>query len=173
MTKNTAAATTEPTPCECSKYDAVRADQLTEENLASGSYDVADTGCTATTKNLFAPGHDAKLKSFLIRHAGPEWDIRKTDGGAAVSNDAQGHADKYDFGYMVAAGIAKVQAKAEAKAKKAADRAAKKAAPKAKAPKKVTAKVGRWERTGTVTDGVFTYEDAKGNTKTTTAFKLV
>ncbi|EFL35508.1 predicted protein [Streptomyces viridochromogenes DSM 40736] len=31
----------------------------------------------------------------------------------------------------------------------------------------VKAKVGRWERTGTVENGRFTYTDAKGETKTT------
>lgn len=41
------------------------------------------------------------------------------------------------------------------------------------AAKTVKAKVGRWERTGTVENGQFTYADAKGATKTTAKFTVI
>lgn len=109
------AKTTEPTRCACSGYDAIDPEQITEETLASGDYDSWDTGCTATTRNVFAPGHDAKLKSFLIKHAVAGHEIRRTEGGVAVTAEAVAHADRYGFGHMVAAGIEKAKGKAAAR----------------------------------------------------------
>jgi len=143
MTKNTEKTEANgATPCECSKYDALVNAQLTEENLANGDYEVFTTGCNATTKREFAPGHDAKLKSFLIRYSGPEYDVRRNDGGVSVSASAQGHADRYEFGYMVAAGIAKAAEKAKAKAEREAARAAKKAAKGKPAERKLAESAG-------------------------------
>lgn len=143
MTKNTAKTEANgATPCECSKYDALVNAQLTEDNLANGDYDVFTTGCTQTTKREFAPGHDAKLKSFLIRHSGPEYDVRRNEGGVATSASAQQHADRYEFGYMVAAGIAKAAEKAEAKAKREAARAERKAAKGKPAERKLAESAG-------------------------------
>lgn len=124
MAKNTG---TEATPCECSKYDALPGD-LTEAQIESGDYESWDTGCTSTTRNLFAPGHDAKLKSFLIKHEANGNEIRRNDGGVATTTDAMGHANRYEFAHMVAAGIEKAKAKAAAKAERAAKAAERKAA---------------------------------------------
>lgn len=124
MTKNlgTEADATGATPCECSKYDAVPAN-LTEDQLASGEYPTWTTGCTATTKRDFAPGHDAKLKSHLIT-----WGAVDADVVRGITHDtAEGWAKSFHFGYMVTEGIAKAKAKLAAKA----ERAAKKTAPKA------------------------------------------
>lgn len=139
MTANTAPAAKKSaaTPCECSKYEAVISAQLTEENLADGSYEEFTTGCTATTKNTFAPGHDAKLKSALIRWGADQgMSISRLAGGMRTTADAQHWADMHGFGTMVAAGIKKAQEKAAAKAA----RAAKKAAPKAE--RKLAEKAG-------------------------------
>ncbi|MFC7825621.1 hypothetical protein [Streptomyces sp. NPDC057375] len=150
----TATATAEPTRCECSRYE-----------LEDGR----TTGCQAETKRLFAPGHDAKLKSFLIRAgAAGEMVTRVAEDGHRTSGQADSLAAKFTFGYMVKAGITRSRDKAAEKAARAAQRKAKKTA-----PKKVTAKVGRWERTGTVEGDTFTYTDAKGATKTTTKFALI
>ncbi|MFF6858485.1 hypothetical protein ACFY9H_24290 [Streptomyces bacillaris] len=146
--KNTATQT-EPTACTCSQF-------ATEDGRT--------TGCTAETKRLFAPGHDAKLKSFLIRMGAEGTEVIRTVDGIASPADASTHAAKFAFGHMVAAGITRAEGKAAAKA----ERAAKKAAPKT-----VTAKVGRWTREGVVDGDTFTYTDAKGATKTTTNFQLV
>lgn len=129
MTKNlgTEADATGATPCECSKYEAFIAEQHTEENLASGNYDTFSTGCVATTKREFAPGHDAKLKSFLILHGSQGHEIRFGVTIATAENFAKG----YTFGYMILDGIAKAKEKLAAKAEREAAKAAKKAAPKA------------------------------------------
>lgn len=121
------------TPCECSKYDAVPAN-LTEEQLAGGDYPIWTTGCTATTKREFAPGHDAKLKSALITWGAVDADVRK-----GITHDtAEGWAKGYHFGYMVVEGIAKAKDKLAAKA----ERAAKKAAKPAKAERKLAESAG-------------------------------
>lgn len=122
------------TACECSHYEAMITEQLTEENLASGSYEIFTTGCNAATRNTFAPGHDAKLKSFLIKHSASEYEIRRND-GVAVTDTALGHAKRYAFSHMVAEGIAKKLAKDEARAKRESDRAARKIAATVKVPR--------------------------------------
>ncbi|MEU0246652.1 hypothetical protein ABZ192_20415 [Streptomyces sp. NPDC006235] len=175
MAANTTAAKTaqadadELKPCECAAYDALPAD-LTEEQVASGDYEVFTTGCTATTKRQFAPGHDAKLKSALIRWGALGLDIRRNEGGVATSASADKHAARYAFAHMVTAGVKRAEAKAAEKARKAEERAARKAAPKAKAPKKVTAKVGRATFTGHMDGDHFVYE-VKGKERRTLKFQ--
>ncbi|MFI1184772.1 hypothetical protein [Streptomyces californicus] len=152
MAANTTAAQSaqaEPTACTCSQF-------TTEDGRT--------TGCAAETKRLFAPGHDAKLKSFLIRMGAEGTEVIRTVDGIASPADASTHAAKFAFGHMVAAGITRAEGKAAAKAERAA---------KKTAPKTVTAKVGRWTREGVVDGDAFTYTDAKGATKTTTNFQLV
>lgn len=127
MAANTAAKKSEPTACECSLYEAVISAQLTEENLANGTYETFSIGCEATTKNTFAPGHDAKLKSALIRWGADEgMEVARLAGGVRTVATAQHWADTHGFSTQVAAGIKKAQEKAAAKAA----RATKKAAPK-------------------------------------------
>lgn len=123
MSKNldTTADATGATACECSKFEAMISEQHTEENLANGNYDVFSTGCNATTKREFAPGHDAKLKSFLIEHGAQGHQIRY---GALVST-AEDFAKRYTFGYMILEGIEKAKGKLAAKAEREAKKAAK------------------------------------------------
>ncbi len=116
------------------------------------------TGCTATTKRTFAPGHDARLKGFLIRN-GAEGNLVRV--GDDVNTSAQAVANQFGFSGMVADGIAKAQARAIAKK-----------APKAKAPKKVTAKVGRWFYEGIVEGDEFVYTDKRENVLRATKFTL-
>ncbi|MFF0402047.1 hypothetical protein [[Kitasatospora] papulosa] len=185
--KTTAAKTAqaEPVACTCSQF---------------ATDDGRTTGCAAETKRLFAPGHDAKLKSFLIRMGAEGVEVIRTLDGLASSADASTHAAKFPFGHMVAAGITRAEGKAAAKAEREAAKndPAKKAAKKALQQAKqamtaaldeakidagergyklqadeVKAKVGRWLRVGTVEGDTFTYTDAKGATKTTTKFQLV
>lgn len=140
MTKNldTTADATGATACECSKFEAMISEQHTEENLANGNYDVFSTGCAATTKREFAPGHDAKLKSFLIEHGAQGHEIRY---GAVVST-AEDFAKRYTFGYMILDGIEKAKGKLAAKAQREADRAAKKAAKGKPAERKLAEAAG-------------------------------
>ena len=189
--KNTAAA--EPKQCECAKYSAVDPAELTEENLASGDYQELTTGCTATTKNLFAQGHDARLKGFLIRAGAAGLEVARHDGGVRVSGTAQGWADKFNFGRMVRDGIKRAELKELAKQERADARAAKQAEAKAAQTRRtaaktkemakktkaeetaqvVKAKVSRWTYTGVVEKGVFHYSDSKGNAKTAVKFQIV
>lgn len=124
-------------PCSCSLFAAVADDGT-----------LTRTGCTATTRRTFAPGHDARLKGFLIRAGRAGLLIRTPEGGA--DQVAVRVAERFGFAHMVAEGIARV-----AKPRKAAPVAA---------PRTVTAKVGRWLYEGTVTagGGLFTYTDRKG-----------
>lgn len=215
-------AKAETAPCECSKFEATIAEQLTEDALASGEYDVFTTGCRAETRRVFAPGHDAKLKSALIAWGAKGYDVARCEGGLRVTSDAETWASKYEFGHMVLAGLVRAQEKAEAKAKRkaskatpakrdgaqkaskpqsladvvaaeeakhAAEQAASRPAPEwhdddcacldcvapAPAPAtdltgrpEVTAKVGRWEYRGVVSDeGTFYYLAKDGHTRKT------
>ncbi|MFG2358061.1 hypothetical protein [Streptomyces sp. NPDC048521] len=159
--------TTEPTACECSRYDALPAD-LTEADLESGDFEILTTGCTATTKRQFAPGHDAKLKSALIRWGALGLDIRRNEDGVATSASPAKHASRYAFAHMVTAGVKRAQDKAAEKARKAEERATREAAPKT--PKKVTAKVGRATFTGHMDGDHFVYE-VKGKERRTLKFQ--
>jgi len=198
--KTAAADQAEPTRCECSRYSVL---VNVRENGTDGDlvWDAElTTKCTATTKRVFAPGHDAKLKSALIKWGAEGHDVTRDDDGVNTVADAATLAAKFPFGHMVAAGISRAEAKAAARAEREAAKndPAKKAAKKAlrqakqamttaldeakadagvrgykREPQEVTAKVGRWERTGTVEGDTFTYTDAKGATKTTTKFALI
>lgn len=109
--------------CHCSQYEAFPAD-LTEDDLETGDYETATTGCTAHTSRTFAPGHDAKLKSALIRWETAGMEISYFDGGVRTYSDAMTIASRHGFGHMVAQGIAKAQERAEAKAAKKAGKQA-------------------------------------------------
>lgn len=137
-------------PCACDGFVAV--DAAGRETR---------TACTATTKRTFAPGHDARLKGFLIRAGVQGLHIRTPWGGSEQSPQAV--ADRFGFGHMVAAGIKAAQDRAFAKAV----RGVTKTAPKMEAPKPVMAKVGRWVYEGVVLaagDGtpVFRYTNKQG-----------
>lgn len=148
--------------------------------------------CKRTTKRTFAPGHDAQLKSRLLRAevAGSSvaW---ASDPNTPVS--VYEVAGQHGFGHQVRDGVVRARrlqqekddrkaardavreanratreaAKADAAAKRdeaKAARVAKQAA--AKAPKLVAAKVGRWEVQGTVgRDGALSYTTKKGQEK--------
>ncbi|MFF3710439.1 hypothetical protein [Streptomyces phaeochromogenes] len=165
-----AAAPAEPTPCECSRYSVLS--NVREADNGDLTWDQElTTGCTATTKRTFAPGHDAKLKSALIRWGAEGHEIRYDDGGMSTTADAATLAAKFPFGHMVAAGIKRAEDKAAAKAERDAVRAARKAAPKK--PKTVKAKVGRTVREGVVEGDEFVYADKDGSEKRTAKFELV
>lgn len=141
------ASTASVAPCSCSLFVAVAADGTTTR-----------TGCTATTRRTFAPGHDARLKGFLIRAGRDGLLIRTPEGGA--DQVAAKVADRFGFGHMVRDGIARV-----AKPRKAAK----------VAPRTVIGKVGRWTYEGTVTanGGIFTYTDRQGRTLMAEKFTIV
>lgn len=195
MTKNTTAQ--ELKNCRCSIYTAVTA-EITDADGEMIDIEEISTGCTATTRNEFAQGHDAKLKSFLIKAGVAGYEVARVEGGLRVSNDAASMAREYGFAHMVVDGIAKGIAKKLA----AADRAermheakAAKQAPKAapapvveelteveEAPEAqveaipagpVKAKVGRWTYEGVIVDDRFHYTSKLGQAKSTDAFTLI
>lgn len=133
----TKAAKTAPHACACSGFQAVD---------ASGTQ-VTTTKCAATTRRTFAPGHDARLKGFLIKAGRLGHLVRTPEGGDDLT--ATKVADRFGFAQMVRDGIHRAPAK---KARKVAGAA------------KVVGKVGRWTYEGTVTAGgkLFTYTDRKG-----------
>lgn len=130
------------------------------------------TGCTATTKRTFAPGHDARLKGFLIRAGAENMLVRVGDD---VNTSAQAVAEQFGFGYMVADGIKRAGEKAFAKELRNLKKAARRTH---ETPREVICKVGRWTYEGVITDSPmhgpqFTYTNRKGVQTTTTSFTRV
>lgn len=146
-------------PCTCSLVAAVDTDG-----------NVTTTGCKATTKRVFAPGHDARLKGFLIRSGISEQMISV---GAESNRTAQQVAEQFGFGWMVAAGIKNGQAKLIAKLLGEVSKGTKVAVKAAPKPQAITGKVGRWTYTGTELDGLFTYITAKGETVITAKYTKI
>lgn len=131
------------------------------------------TGCTQLTRRTFAPGHDARLKGFLIRAGVQGHTVRIGAKGPEMT--AQQVADHFGFGYMVADGIKRGAEREFAKTLRETVKAAKKTH---RTPKQVTCKVGRWEYEGVITDSPehgpqFTYTNRKHVQVTTTKFTRV
>lgn len=158
----TAARTAVKVACACSGFAAVDAKGKTTR-----------TGCTAETRRTFAPGHDARLKGFLIR-AGVQGDLIRTPEGGA-DQTAEKVAERFGFGHMVREGIARGAEREFARTLREVAKAGKASH---KTPAKVSAKVGRWTYEGVITDSPehgpqFTYTTAKGVQTTTTKFTKV
>lgn len=128
------------------------------------------TGCHATTKRTFAPGHDARLKGFLIRAGAENMMVRFEDSG--INLTALGLAASFGFSHMVEDGIRAAKDRAFAKALRETKKA--KPAPKAE-PVKVAAKVGRWVYEGTISANgeIFSYTDRQGRHLMATKFTRV
>lgn len=160
------AAKTEMKPCTCSAVVA----------FDNETHEVLTTGCTATTRRTFAPGHDARLKGFLIRAGVADQMVRIGDD---VNTNPEAIADQFGFGYMVRTGIKNGKEKAAKKAFAEVIREVKRSAKEShKTPAKVTAKVGRWTYEGVITDDPmhgpkFTYTTKAGVQTTTQKFTRV
>lgn len=120
-------AAAQPKPCACVAYVA---------KLADGTE--LTTGCTAQTPRNFAPGHDAKLKSLLIKAAIAGVDVTRSNGDGVTELSPLHAAEDFGFRAQVEKGVdtqarkdaVKSAKKAERQAaadKRAADAAAKKA----------------------------------------------
>jgi hypothetical protein len=95
--KNTA-----KTPCECSRYSVLINIRTGNDGNLVWDQELT-TGCPKTlTGRDFAPGHDAKLKGFLIR-AGIEGHEVCDDQG--ISCTAEAMAGRYGFAHMVREGV--------------------------------------------------------------------
>lgn len=162
MSKKIAPATDKFHPCACSRYEVLV--NVREDKSGNLVWDAAyTTGCTRVTKRIFAQGHDARLKSFLIKHGAEGREIRHIVNGVATTMSAWQAAQTYGFSYMVHNGILAVQKRAERRAAKA------RASEKWPA---VTAKVGRWTYEGHISaDGAFVYTDKSGKARIATKFE--
>lgn len=168
-------------PCECQRYEIENWTGEVPEGADPGDYLVTTgTGCTQTTTRVFAPGHDAKLKSLLIKAGAEGANVRCDLGGMVSVANAATFAAKYDFGHMVLDGIARAEQKLAAKLDKKAARAAAKPArvTKVRASKKakpttVTIKVGRWEYEATIdeTTNEAAFTSANGEARSAAAGK--
>lgn len=183
-------------PCACSIFSANPSD-LTERQLADGDYETWTTECDGSTYRMFAAGHDARLKSFLIDHGFRGSEIHREIGGFVTTTGAVEHAAKFGFAVQVADGITRRQVKAGAKLLRTIER--KSASPRApKAPSAASKasrgspkaqgralksvktetrdiKVGRWVYyNATVnSDGSVTYVDSQGNQQRVTRYSFV
>lgn len=113
--KNTA-----KTICECSRYSVL----VGLRNDAKGDLtwdDELTTGCPKTlTGRTFAPGHDAKLKGFLIRVGTNGHEVTDDQG---ISCTAEAMAGRYGFAHLVREGIENAQLARQEKSDKARVRA--------------------------------------------------
>ena len=125
MTNTTAAAAVvkAATACACSEFEI----GITTEVGGQPDFNGETTGCAETTNRVFAPGHDAKLKSLLIKAGVRSLEVKQGN----VSGDAITMARQFGFAEMVKAGIERGTAKKQL----ADEKAAAKAARPAKAPK--------------------------------------
>jgi len=171
-------------PCECQKYSIEIWTGEVPEGADPGEYvEYEEIGCIEDTARTFAPGHDAKLKSLMIRAGVAGNAIRRDEGGMAHIGDPVAMAGHFGFEHQVAAGIKRAQAKLAERAARKAARAAAKADKPAKAPKTprvakqlvepVTVKVGRWTYEAIVNpaDNSAEYTSANGEVKTAAAGK--
>lgn len=161
-----AAKTADLKPCTCSRVAT-----FTETG------EVVTTGCTATTRRTFAPGHDARLKGFLIRAGVADQLVRI---GNDANTDPEAIADQFGFGYMVRTGIKNGKEKAAAKAFAEVLRGVKREAKASHTTKRreVSCKVGRWVYEGFITDDPmhgpkFTYTTKAGVQTTTQRFTKI
>lgn len=142
MNTETKAATPVKTRCECHRFEIQTWTGEVPEGADPGDYAVYEgTGCTQTTERIFAPGHDAKLKSLLIKAGAAGSEIVRAEGGVNVYSSAEQVAKSYGFELQVLAGVKRAQAKA-------AERAEKKAAKASQKPSKKGVEVGAQIKVG-------------------------
>lgn len=124
MSKNLTTATEEQseyTRCACHAFEIQSWKGEVPEGADPGDYAVYEgTNCTQMTHRTFAPGHDAKLKSLLIKAGAAGLEIVRHEGGMNVYSSAEQVANHFGFGHQVLSGIQRAQAKAEARAEKKA-----------------------------------------------------
>ncbi len=156
-TANTAPKAKAENPCQCSMF----ANADTGERLE----------CNKTTARQFAPGHDARLKGFLIKLGAQGVEVTRAEGGLSITGDAAKAAEGYGFAHMVASGIERAHAKAKEKAERAAARAAAKEKG-TDSSDTVRAKVGRVTYEGRLESSEFVYR-VNGAERRTTKHQLV
>lgn len=183
------------TPCRCAAFYVLVNVHETESGDLTWDEELT-TGCSGTlTGRDFAPGHDAKLKGYLIRWGIAGHEVTWVEGGMSQTANAVTVASRFGFAQQVRNGIANGLIKAEirkirrgevSESAEAATRVVEEIHARdeqqnydihsdevAEEPEIVKAKVGRWTYEGTVDGDEFTYTDKNGNPKTTTKFTLI
>jgi hypothetical protein len=106
----------QPTPCACSLYSVEVPD--------GDSTALEGVDCDAVSKGRFAPGHDAKLKSLLIKAGANGHKVyRANENGEDVLTTWQDAANEHGFGPKVHSGVELAQKRAGEKAEREAKRA--------------------------------------------------
>ncbi|MBI1376758.1 MAG: hypothetical protein GC157_04645 [Frankiales bacterium] len=156
----------EPHPCLCGQIridipgdtdpktlPASQRGYLDDPTADEAGWTYLQTECTAETRRLFAPGHDARTKGLLQTAARLGASVTVLDGGMAHSTDP------ITFATQQLPGMAHLVT----------------SNPKGRVTKssKVTAKVGRWTYEGTITEAGFAYTAKDGSTKIASAYTLV
>lgn len=165
--------------CACHAFEIQTWSAEVPEGADPGDYaQYEGTGCTQLTHRTFAPGHDAKLKSLLIRAGAAGAEVVRHEGGVTVVTSAERVAEHFGFWHQVLAGIRRSQAKAAEKtARKTAKPAAR--APRTQKQQQAEAspivvltpariKVGRWEYDAKIntSNNSAQYTSASGESKT-------
>lgn len=102
------------TPCKCSLFTGqdIKGNELS-------------TDCQAETIRVFAPGHDAKLKSLLIKSAIAKVDVTRVENGVEQELSPVHAAEEFNFRALVEKGLAIHERKEGVRAERAAERKAK------------------------------------------------
>lgn len=144
-------------PCQCKDY----ADASTGQSLS----------CDRDTYRNFAPGHDARLKGFLIQVGRAGHKVRVA-GSEEVVTPVKA-ASRYGFASQVQEGIRRGPRKAHSRPFGSGTPTS----PARKPGAARTARVGRWEYRGRLQkvggQQYFIYRDRRGNERRTPEFELV
>lgn len=103
--KKAAPAPAKLSACECSAFRVLIGLRTAEDGDLTWDSEETTDCAGGKTKSTFLPGHDAKLKSFLIKAGVNEWEVRRGTGGVDTIGDAMSFARGYGFQGMVEAGI--------------------------------------------------------------------
>jgi hypothetical protein len=147
-------------PCACSFYEVEIGDDAETMEYQS-------TGCDGQTRSTFCQGHDARLKSLLIKAGIAGHAVRYEENGMTVVTDALTAAAPYGFASKVASGIERGRAKVARETRH-------EAATAAPEPTVVRIKVGRWVYEAVLADdGSASYTTAGGAVKVVAAERIV
>jgi len=117
---------TSKTRCACHAYEIESwIGEVPEDGDPNDYVQYEGTGCTQYTERIFAPGHDAKLKSLLIKAGAAGLEVVLHDGGVNSHASAEHFAKGLGFEHQVLAGIKRALAKEMARAEKKSAKAQK------------------------------------------------
>jgi hypothetical protein len=133
-------------PCECSQW---------------ADPDGVGTGCTRTTRRIYAQGHDARLASWLVGHQAAGRQVRRGDGVPVTPAEA---GRTVGLRYDIEAKAARLASRKQRKTRKPEQ-------PPDPRPVTAAIKVGRWsfDNATIAPSGEASYTTKDGKTKTAAA----